>query len=106
MRSGYENINLDYANKNGILLFYTPGRNVDAVADSTIGLIICECRNIARWGALSAIMACIPADRRVRPSKMRALQSLGIKPHPERNPPKNLRRRLYQTRPPDPFPIL
>jgi len=36
MRSGYENINLDYANKNGILLFNTPGRNADAVADFTI----------------------------------------------------------------------
>ena len=55
----------------------------------------------APWqsSGLHAIMACIPADRRVRPSKMGALQSLGIKPHPERNPPKNLRRRLYQTRP-------
>jgi D-3-phosphoglycerate dehydrogenase len=48
MRAGYENINLDYANEKGVLVFNTVGRNADAVADFTIGLIISECRNIAR----------------------------------------------------------
>jgi D-3-phosphoglycerate dehydrogenase len=48
MRAGYENINLDYANEKGILVFNTVGRNADAVADFTIGLMISECRNIAR----------------------------------------------------------
>ncbi len=48
LRAGIENINLEAANQNGILVFNTPGRNSDAVADFTIGMIIAECRNIAK----------------------------------------------------------
>lgn len=48
LRAGYENVNVDYASSKGILVFHTPGRNADAVADYTVGLLICECRNIAR----------------------------------------------------------
>lgn len=48
LRGGYENINIDYANENGILILNTPGRNSDAVADFTVGMIISECRNIAK----------------------------------------------------------
>jgi len=48
LRAGYENVNLDYASSKGILVFHTPGRNADAVADFTVGLLICECRNIAK----------------------------------------------------------
>jgi D-3-phosphoglycerate dehydrogenase len=48
LRAGIENINLNYANEKGILVFNTPGRNSDAVADFTIGMIIGECRNIAK----------------------------------------------------------
>lgn len=48
LRSGYENINTEYASSKGILVYNTPGRNADAVADFTVGLLIAECRNIAR----------------------------------------------------------
>ena len=48
LRAGIENINLDYASQKGILVYNTPGRNSDAVADFTIGLLISECRNIAK----------------------------------------------------------
>jgi D-3-phosphoglycerate dehydrogenase len=47
-RAGIENINLKYATEKGILVFNTPGRNSDAVADFTIGIMISECRNIAK----------------------------------------------------------
>lgn len=48
LRGGYENINIDYAASKGIKVLNTPGRNADAVADFTVGAIICEARNIAR----------------------------------------------------------
>lgn len=48
LRAGIENINLDYASEKGILVYNTPGRNSDAVADFTVGMIIAECRNIAK----------------------------------------------------------
>ena len=48
LRGGYENINVKYATEKGIKVFNTPGRNADAVADFTVGAIICEARNIAR----------------------------------------------------------
>jgi D-3-phosphoglycerate dehydrogenase len=48
LRAGYENINVEYAKKKDILVFNTPGRNADAVADFTVGMMISECRNIAK----------------------------------------------------------
>ncbi len=48
MRAGYENVNVDYAKEKGITVFNTPGRNAHAVSDFTVGMIICEARNIAR----------------------------------------------------------
>lgn len=48
LRGGIENINLEYASKKGIVVFNTPGRNANAVADFTVGMIISECRNIAK----------------------------------------------------------
>lgn len=48
LRGGYENINLEHANKKGITVFNTPGRNSNAVADFTVGLLLSECRNIAK----------------------------------------------------------
>lgn len=48
LRAGFENINVEYADQKGILVYNTPGRNADAVADFTIGMMIAECRNIAR----------------------------------------------------------
>ena len=48
LRGGYENINIEYASSKDIKVFNTPGRNADAVADFTVGAIICEARNIAR----------------------------------------------------------
>lgn len=48
LRAGIENVNLEYASQKNILVFNTPGRNADAVADFTIGLLLSECRNIAK----------------------------------------------------------
>ncbi len=48
LRAGTENVNLEYASKKGIVVYNTPGRNADAVADFTVGGMICEFRNIAR----------------------------------------------------------
>ncbi len=48
LRAGIENINVDHATERGILVYNTPGRNSDAVADFTVGVLISECRNIAR----------------------------------------------------------
>lgn len=48
LRGGYENINVDYAFSKGIQVFNTPGRNSNAVADFTVGMLLSECRNIAK----------------------------------------------------------
>lgn len=48
LRAGYENINVEYAKEKGIKVFNTPGRNAHAVSDFTVGMLICEARNIAR----------------------------------------------------------
>ena len=48
LRAGTENINVGYADQKGLLVYNTPGRNADSVADFTIGTMICESRNIAR----------------------------------------------------------
>lgn len=48
LRGGVENINVEYASQKGILVFNTPGRNANAVADFTVGMLIAECRNIAK----------------------------------------------------------
>ena len=48
LRSGYENVNVDYATEKRIVVYHTPGRNATAVADFTVGMLICECRNIAK----------------------------------------------------------
>ena len=47
-RGGPVNVNISYATKKGIPVLFTPGRNVEAVADFTMGLIICLCRKIPR----------------------------------------------------------
>ncbi len=47
-RGGVENIDIDYATKNRIIVINTPNHNANAVAEYTIGLIIAETRNIAR----------------------------------------------------------
>lgn len=48
LRSGFENINVEYASEKKIHVFHTPGRNANAVADFTVGMMISECRNIAK----------------------------------------------------------
>ncbi len=48
LRAGVENVNVAHATERGVLVYNTPGRNSDAVADFTVGMIICEARNIAR----------------------------------------------------------
>lgn len=48
LRSGYENIHLAAAAEKEIVVCNTPGRNANAVADFTVGMMISECRNIAK----------------------------------------------------------
>lgn len=48
LRGGVENVNIKYADEKGIVVFNTPGRNSTAVADFTVGLLLAECRNIAK----------------------------------------------------------
>lgn len=48
LRGGIENVNLPYASERGVAVFHTPGRNANAVADFTVGMILAECRNIAK----------------------------------------------------------
>lgn len=48
MRSGTENVNVEASTKKGVLVFNTVGRNANAVAEFTVGLILSETRNIAR----------------------------------------------------------
>ena len=47
-RGGVENIDVDAAKEKGITIINCPGHNAYAVAEMTIGLILCEMRNIAR----------------------------------------------------------
>lgn len=46
------NVDIKYATKKKIPVIYSPGRNAQAVADLTIGLMIAEARGIARAHAL------------------------------------------------------
>ncbi len=48
LRGGTENIDTNYANEKNIAVLNTPGRNARAVAEFTMGMILCEVRNIAR----------------------------------------------------------
>lgn len=47
-RAGMENVNLQKATERGILVFNVMGRNAHAVSDFAIGMMLSECRNIAR----------------------------------------------------------
>jgi D-3-phosphoglycerate dehydrogenase len=47
-RAGVENVNVKEATARGILVFNVMGRNAEAVSDFAMGLILSECRNIAR----------------------------------------------------------
>lgn len=47
-RGGPVNVNIRAATEKGIPVLYTPGRNAEAVAEYTMGLILTEARNIAR----------------------------------------------------------
>lgn len=48
LRGGYENVNIRHATEKGVLVLNTPGRNANAVADFAVGMMLCECRNIAK----------------------------------------------------------
>ncbi len=48
LRGGWENVDLPAASKRGIPVSNSPGRSADAVADFTVGLMICESKNIVR----------------------------------------------------------
>lgn len=47
-RAGLENVNVKEATQRGVLVFNVQGRNAEAVSDFAIGLLLAECRNIAR----------------------------------------------------------
>ena len=47
-RTGMENINMEEAKARGIKVINAPGRAATAVADFTVGAMICQIRNIAR----------------------------------------------------------
>lgn len=47
-RAGLENVNVNEATKRGILVFNVMGRNAHAVSDFAVGMMLAECRNIAR----------------------------------------------------------
>ncbi len=55
LRTGYDNINVELCRERGIQVYNSEGRNSEAVADLTVGLMICEMRNIAR--AHAALMS-------------------------------------------------
>jgi len=48
VRAGMENIDINAATERGIAVVNAVGRNADAVSDYTIGMMLCEARNIAR----------------------------------------------------------
>ncbi|HDK26050.1 MAG TPA: hypothetical protein ENG48_03010 [Candidatus Atribacteria bacterium] len=48
LKGGWENIDLQAANTRKIPISNSPSRSADAVADFTIGLMICESKNIIR----------------------------------------------------------
>jgi D-3-phosphoglycerate dehydrogenase len=50
-RSGVENVNVEEATARGVAVLNTLGRNAQAVAEYTIGLLLCEARNIGRGHA-------------------------------------------------------
>lgn len=50
-RGGPVNVNISAATEKGIPVLFTPGRNAEAVAEYTMGLILAESRNIVRAGA-------------------------------------------------------
>ncbi|MDR1826982.1 MAG: 2-hydroxyacid dehydrogenase [Methylobacteriaceae bacterium] len=47
-RAGLENVNVAEATRRGILVFNIEGRNAQAVSDFAVGMMLCECRNMAR----------------------------------------------------------
>lgn len=47
-RAGLENVNVAEATKRGVLVLNVQGRNAHAVSDFAIGMMLSECRNIAR----------------------------------------------------------
>ncbi len=47
-RAGVENVNVAEATKRGIVVFNIEGRNAEAVSDFAVGMMLAECRNIAR----------------------------------------------------------
>lgn len=48
LRGGIENVDTEYANRRGIKVINSEGRNARAVAEFTVGMILSEIRNIAR----------------------------------------------------------
>lgn len=66
-RAGWENIAVEAATQCGIPVVHVVGRNANAVAEYTIGLILCEMRNMAR--AHCAMKAGVWYTRQVDPHR-------------------------------------
>jgi D-3-phosphoglycerate dehydrogenase len=47
-RAGLENVNVAAATRRGVVVFNIEGRNAEAVSDYAVGMMLCECRNMAR----------------------------------------------------------
>ncbi|MEA5004656.1 MAG: 2-hydroxyacid dehydrogenase [Christensenella sp.] len=52
LRGGVENVACDHASDRCIQVYNTPGRNANAVADFTVGLLLTETRNVARGSSV------------------------------------------------------
>ena len=48
LRAGLENVDIPAATRRGIAVMNAAGRNANAVSDFTIGMMLAECRSIAR----------------------------------------------------------
>jgi len=69
--AGYDNIDVDYASRKGILVSYAPGQNCTTVAELTMGLILCisrrivEAHNIIKKGDFKLCMGLELVDKTI-----------------------------------------
>ena len=64
-RGGWENVAVEAATQRGVPVVHIVGRNANAVAEHTVGLILCEMRNLAR--SHCALQAGVWINREIDP---------------------------------------